>query len=220
MFRRCMALATLALVLTAPGALAAGKGTSMLALGVSNGAADLYSADGGGYISAFDHSEIGLKGEYWLMMTDDYAFTLAGGIGFFSEKNEPGTGSAPGDPERTYSQSSFSVRLGGDRVAKVGDRAILYFGPGLEFWSGKAKFENFGFVAPPAADEYETENVTRISVSTRIGAHMLLGSNWGLTCHLDRLWGHASAEENGAKATWWPSSTGASGGLLFMFGGE
>lgn len=220
MIRRLLTFATLALLLPASSALAVGKGTSMFALGFSNGTADLYSPDGGGYISAYDHSETGVQGEYWLMMTEDYAFTLSGGVGFFSEKHEPGTGSSPGDPDRKYTQSSFNVRIGGDRVAKVGERAMVYFGPGVEFWSGKAKFENFGIVSPPAADTYETESVTRISVSTRIGGHMLLGEKWGLTCHLDRKFGYASAEENGAKATWWPSSMGASGGLLFLFGGE
>jgi hypothetical protein len=214
-----MVLASLALMLPAAHAAAMGKGASAFSIGLSNGSADLYDPSGapGGYISAFDHSEIGVQGEYWMMMTEDYAFTVSGGVGFFSEKNEPGTGATPGALDRTYSQSSFNVRIGGDRVAKVGERAILYFGPGIEFWSGKATFENFGLFAPPP-EKVETDNVTRISVSGRIGAHMMLGSNWGVTCHLDRKIGYASAEDTGAKATWWPSSMGASGGVLFVFG--
>jgi hypothetical protein len=222
MVRKWMALASLVLLLSASSAYAMSRGTSGFSIGISNGTADLCARGGPAptdYISAYASSETGIQGEYWLMMTDDYAFTVSGGFGFASEKDEPGDGATPGSPDKRYSQSSFNVRLGGDRVAKVGERAVIYFGPGIEFWSGKATFENLGLAIPPAT-EYQTEGVTRISVSTRIGGHMMLGSNWGLTCHFDRKFGYASAEENGAKATWWPSSMGASGGLLLLFGGE
>jgi len=138
---------------------------------------------------------------------------VAGGLGFFSEENEPGTAASPGDPTVKYSQSSFHVRLGGDRVVDVGERATFYFGPGVEYWSGKAKFES----TPPAV---ETENVTRISLAGRMGAIMKMGSSWGFHGEIEHKMGYATAEDTGAKATWWPSSVGGHGGLLFMFGGD
>lgn len=197
-------------VLAATAAFAAEGSEGLLGIQITNGTADLYSADGGGYISAYDHSEIGIGLQYWRLMSRDYAFTFSAGIGMFSEKNEPGTGAAPGSTDFEYTQSSWNVRIGGDRAVKIGDRAILYFGPGLEMWTGKAKFEGAGF--SPA---YETENVTRFGVSGRVGGAMMLSEAVGFNCQVGRYVGYASAEEDGAKATWWPSGFQASGGIVF-----
>jgi hypothetical protein len=95
---------------------------------------------------------------------------------------------------------------------KVGDRAIFYFGPGLEYWSGTAKFEGFGGVF--ASDPYETESVTRYALSGRVGGVMLLNERFGINCEVGRYIGYASAKENGAEATWWPSGFQAAGGLV------
>lgn len=181
----------------------------LIGIQVTNGTADLYSPDGAGYISAYEHSEVGIGLQYWRLMSRDYAFTFSAGIGAFSEKNEPGNGAAPGSTDFEYTQSSWNVRVGGDRAVKVGDRAIFYFGPGLEMWSGKAKFEGGSF--GPA---YETENVTRFGLSGRVGGVMLLSEKIGFNCQVGRYVGIASAEEDGAKASWWASGFQASGGLL------
>jgi hypothetical protein len=105
------------------------------------------------------------------------------------------------------------VRLGGDRAVKISDRAILYFGPGLEMWSGKSKFENFGSGLTP--DTYESQNVMRFGVSGRVGGAMMLSKSVGLNCQVGRYVAYASAEEKGAKTTWWPSGFQASGGVVF-----
>ncbi len=212
--RRLLALVTVAMFAAAP-AHALGKGASLFSIQLSNGTADLVEPEAGnGFISAYDHSELGAQVEFWHLLSDDYAFTASGGIGFFSETDEPGTNAPAAAPEAKYTQSSFSLRVGGDRVVKIGDRAIVYFGPGLQFWSGKAKFEGF------APTDVESETVTRISLSSRIGANMMIGPNWGVGCHLGRLIGRASAEDAGAKASWWPSSLDAAGGIVFQFGGD
>jgi len=216
MLRKLVLVAAVGLAAFATPALAVGKGSCMLAIQLGSGTADLYdpsSAATSGYITAYDHSELGVRGQFWKMMSDDYAVTLAGGIGFFSEEDEPGTAASPGDPTDKYTQSSYHVRVGGDRVVSVGDRATLYFGPGVEFWNGKAKFES-------GTTSVETEGVTRISLAGRMGAIMKIGSNWGFHGEIEHKMGHASAEDRGAKVTWWPSSVGGHGGLLFMFGGN
>lgn len=206
MIRQAVLSAALALTLASP-ALAVSQGASLFAIQLSTGTADLYSDAGGGYITAYDHSEIGVGAQYWMMMTDDYALAISGGIGFFGETDEPGDLALPGDPDFEYSQSSFNVRVGGDRMVNLSDSAVLYFGPGFEFWSGKA---DFGTV--------ESENVTRLSLSGRVGAIMRMGS-WGLNIDVGHKLGYATAEEDGAKATWWPSSVDSRGGLVFIFGG-
>lgn len=213
---RKLVLVAVGLAAFAAPALAVGKGTSMFAIQLGSGTADLYdpsSASTSGYISAYDHSELQVRGQFWKMMSEDYAVTVAGGVGFFSEENEPGTAASPGDPTDKYTQSSFHVRLGGDRVVSVGERATFYFGPGFEFWNGKAEFES-------GTTTLETEGVTRISLAGRIGAIMHMGSNWGFHGEIEHKMGRASAEDTGAKATWLPSSVGGHGGILFMFGGN
>jgi hypothetical protein len=212
---RSLVLALLLVVLSAPSAWAIGKGTSLFAIQLTSGTADLIEPEfGTGYTTAFDHSEIGVTGEYWNMVAEDYAFAIAAGIGFFSETDEPGS---PGAPDLIYSQSSFNIRVGGDRVVQIGDRAIVYFGPGIEYWSGSATFEgHFGTGNP----EVETESTTRYSLNARIGATMLMSETFGITMHGGQRIGYASAEDAGAKVTWWPSSFEAACGVVFAFGGN
>lgn len=187
----------------------AGEGSEgLIGLQITNGTADLY-ASAGGYPSAYDHSEVGIGIQYWRLMSKDYAFTFSAGIGAFHEKDQPGNSAPPSSTDFEYTQNSWTVRVGGDRAVKVGERAIFYFGPGLEMWTGKAKFDGGGF---PTA--YETESVTRFGLSGRIGGVMLLSERFGFNCQIGRYVGHASAEEDGAKVTWWPSGLQASGGLV------
>jgi hypothetical protein len=147
-------------------------------------------------------------------MAPEYAFTMSGGVGKFSEEDKPGNGAAPGDGIQKYSQNSWNFRVGGDRMLRVGDKSYIFFGPGLEYWTGKAKFED---KTPPGA-EYETENVTRYSFDARVGGHMMVDEAWGFTVEVGSKIGKASYEENGAKTTWWPSSMEGSVGLVFKFG--
>lgn len=208
-----MKLLRLSLVLVGVlAATAAFAGEGLLGIQITNGTADLYQTDSPatGYISAYDHSETGVGIQYWRMMSQDYAFNFSAGIGFFAETDKPRNAAASGATDFKYTQSSWNVRVGGDRAVKIGERAILYFGPGLEMWSGKAKFDGGPF--DPA---YESENVTRFGVSGRVGGAMMLSEKVGFNCQIGRYVGYATAEEDGAKATWWPSGFQASGGLVF-----
>jgi hypothetical protein len=214
MNRTLIALASLLMLLCAPAAGAQSKGMSIFAIEFTDGSADLadQSHGGGGYIRSYRIPEIGVQAQYWRLMADDYALTLSGGAGFSSERNEPGSLAPIGAQDQKLKTSSFNVRLGGDRIVRVGVRALMYGGPGIEFWSGKAKYD-----LPPSF-EYEGKNTNRISLSTRIGAIMMLGDNCGLTSHVGHRLGHASVEEGDAKAGWWPSSFEGSMGVAFLFG--
>ncbi len=191
-------------------------GEGLLGIQITNGTGDFYSPDdptGPGYLSAYQSPEIGIGLQYWRLMTQDYAFNVSAGIGFFNEKEQPGDALASNSPDLKYTQSSWNVRVGGDRAVKISDRAIVYFGPGLEMWSGKAKFENFGSGLTP--DSYESQNVMRFGISGRVGGAMMLSDAVGFNCQIGRYVGYASAEEKGAKTTWWPSGFQASGGVVF-----
>lgn len=229
---RGITLAALLVLTLAPGAWALGKGSSMFAVQVTHGMADLadstqtqVGATGGalgstGYISAYSHSEMGLQAQYWYMMSDDYAATLSVGIGFFSETDKPGQTSTAGAPDLKATSSSFNLRFGGDRVASISKRAIVYGGPGIEFWTGKAKYENYVGITGPKKRSYEGESVARIGISARLGGIMMISDRLGLTVHVGSRFGYASAEDKGAKVIWWPSSTESAAGLVFMMGGE
>jgi hypothetical protein len=200
-------------VLATTAAFAAESMPGYLGIQITNGEADLYSSSGN-YISAYTHPEVGVGVSYWRLMNKDYAFAFNAGIGTFSETDKSAVST---DTDFKYSQSSWNVRIGGDRAVKVGDRAILYFGPGLEFWSGKAKFEGGTFTSA-----LETSNVTRIALSGRVGGVMMLSQSVGFNCQVGRYVGMASAKDDvsgssskGAKATWWPSGFQASGGIIF-----
>ena len=229
MKRATVAVAGLFLMAFAPTAWALGKGGSMLAIELTHGTADFADKANGSttgspnftaaYISAYDHSELGIQAQYWRMMAEDYAFTISAGWGFFNETDEPGQGAAPGSPDHKFSISSFNVRLGGDRIHMLGERTIVYGGPGIEFWSGNAKFEP-DVVRGLTTGEYKNESTLRWGLSARIGATMMLSEYVGLTAHVGGRYGHASVEEQGAKASWWPSSTESSAGLLYSFGKE
>ncbi len=207
-----LAAATLA---TAASAAPIHKGSSILAIQVYEGDADFVNPEAfdPGYISAYGHSEIGVQVQYWRLLTNAYGLNFTGGIGFFNETNEPGGNAAPTAGDSKYSQSSWQFRVGGDRVVHINDRFHLFVGPGIQVWSGRAKFED---ETPPAA-EIESENVTRVAISGRIAAHVKMGDSFGLMGQWGHYVGRASAEDAGAKANWWPSGHQGAGGIAFNF---
>jgi|SRR5262245_6720535 len=215
-----MKRALVALALLASTASTTLAGASYVGVQLSHGIADLAALNTIGQAEAYDHPEMGVKLEYWNMLREDYAFNGAYTFGFFSEENESGPLSAPGAGTFKYSQSSWSIRIGGDRVVKVGERSALYFGPGLEYWSGKAKFDASQDNPPPDPPVYETQNTNRISFVARIGAHMMFNEAWGFTFQTGYKAGRASIDEQGSKSTWWPTSMDAAGGLVLRFGND
>lgn len=208
---------TAALLLAVSASMAAAAGspkTNLLGIQLTSGTADL-ATENAGFASAYDHSEYGFRAEYWSMMGPEYAFNASYGMGFFSEEDKPGTNAAPGDAAFKYTQNSWNVRVGGDRMVNVGEKSSIFFGPGIEYWSGKAKFEDKG----GGGNTYETKNVSRVSVGARIGGNMMITPAWGISGQVGTKIGRASYKEAGAETTWWPSSMEGSVGLVFKIGG-
>src|SRR5438034_6078158 len=89
MKRATVAVAGLFLMTFAPAAWALGKGGSMFAIELTHGTADFADKTQGAttpsytatYISAWEHTELGIQGQYWRMMSEDYAVTLSAGFG-------------------------------------------------------------------------------------------------------------------------------------------
>jgi hypothetical protein len=218
MKRRILVVAALALVAIVPSAFAAGKGSSMLSLGLGQGSApvaDVFET-GNGYVFPSSEPSISAGAQYWYLFSDDYAFTAAGQYVFGSQKWEPADA---GDPEATKSLSGYKFRIGGDRVGKVGDRFTLYFGPGLEFASNQSTLELAG------SPDIETGNSTFFGVNGRIGGIMMLSESMGISGEIGHSFGQASSEDDTdpagtAKSTWTASDFSAFWGLTFAFGGS
>jgi hypothetical protein len=182
-----------------------------------HGTADIASDRGNGYNSAFQTPELGGRFEYWNMMHENYALNFAANWGFSSETDKPRSDAPANSPDAKFTTSSWSVRLGGDRVWSPLANTKVFFGPGIEYWTGKAKFEGFPGFVPPT---YETESTTRWSLAGHTGAMMFFNPKWGLSGQLGHKIGMASYEEKGGKVSWWPTSVDGAMEVIFTFGGS
>jgi hypothetical protein len=208
MRRLPLVLAAAALIAcgSARGARALEDGTLIVGLSAFAGQGDFVSPDAT-YLAAYDHGELGAQIQTWYMLGDEYAFTLSGGAGRAREVNESG-----GKPNRYYQQSSWNVRIGADRMMDVSRNALLYFGPGIEYWRGDATFTNI-----LGAGKITTPEVTRWSASGRFGAMLVLSESLSLTGQIGFRMGAASASEGSAKSSWYTSGFDAAAGLAFAF---
>jgi len=185
------------------------KGSNLLSFQITTGTADLATPEGGtGGITAYDHSEWGGQIHFQRLLSDDWALALSGGIGTFNETDTPGDNAAPGEEKFEYSQSSWQVRVGADRFVHISPTFHLFVGPGIQYWSGKAKFEQ-------GASSVESESANRIAFNGRLGAHVGLSNSIGLEGHIGHYFGHASAEDAGAEVSWSPSGIESAVGLSF-----
>ena len=210
--------AALAMLVSAVPAFAAGKGSSMLSLGLGQASvpvSDVFSV-GGGNVVPTSEPALNAGAEYWYLFSDDYAMAISGKFAFGNQKWEPADSN---DPEAKKKLSGFSVRVGGDRVGKVGDRFMVYMGPGLEYASNKSTLEVTG------SPDVETDNTTFIGVNGRIGGIMMLSDGLGISGEISHSFGMASGEDaknpaGTAKTTWTASDFSAFWGLTFAFGGS
>jgi len=202
---RIVAAASLVMLTIASTAFAAGKGSSMLAIGIGQAKANIPAVVG----IQFDETDAGAQ--YWYMFSEDYALALSGAIGFGSIKIED---SDPPPTEDKYTLSGYRFRIGGDRVGQVGDRFTVYMGPGVEYQSAKVKLEETG------SPDIETENATTFGLNGRIGGIMWLSDAVGISGEISNSLGFASYEEGDVKFTWMPNSINAFWALTFGFGGN
>jgi len=192
------------------------KGSSVLAIQIGQGTADVVDTDlQGGLWAPAPQPEINAQLEYWHAFADDYAFNISAGAGYFMAKLEPTSANSATTPTLKLTVTSFRVCVGGDRVGQVGDRLTIFMGPGIEFWSGKGKETYEGANASP--DE-TGPTTTRFGLGGRMGGFLKCSDKVSLVGHIGHTWGYASVNKDGGKTTWWPSSFEGSGGVAFNFG--
>jgi hypothetical protein len=184
------------------------KGSNILSFEMTTGVADLTTVDLQGRTTAYDHSEWGGQVSFQRLLSDDWALALSGGIGTFKETDEPGASSPPLTTDFVYSQSSWQVRVGADRFVHISPTFHLFVGPGLQYWSGKPKFEDAGV-------EGEGVSTKRFAFNGRLGAHVALSDGIALIGHIGHYVGSASATHDESKASWMPSGTESAVGVSF-----
>ena len=198
-------------------AAASGGKESVFSIGLSQGSGD-YAAKvfaGDDYVPAgASLGEIGVNAEYGMAMADDYAMVFSGDFRFGSLKEEPTTFAPAGSPTLKTTSTSWKVRVGGDRTGKIGDRFKWFMGPGLEYGSGKAKFEGFG----PTSVEGEPTN--KFGINGRVGGVMMLSPSMGIKGQVGNSFGMSSVKDTGGKTTFYYSSFESAWGLQFAFGGK
>lgn len=190
------------------------KGSNLLGIQLTQGIADLVGPVSNGYVTAFGHSELGGQIQFWHFMDEATALSLSAGIGTFAETDKPGTDAPAGAGDTKFTQTSWSARIGMDRFGHVGDRFAVFFGPGLQVWNGKGKFTD----GVSTAGDWESVSTMRFALDARIGARYACSERFGMTCQVGQYFGYAStAEDHGAKASWWPSGANGAFGVSFPF---
>jgi hypothetical protein len=186
------------------------KGSSMLGIQITEGNGDFVDIEGGsGFIQPFRHPTLGVQLQYWRLMTDEYAMSVAGGFGFARETDNPGVNAA-GIPSFRDSYSDWEFRVGGDRVAKVNDRFHLFAGPGIAVMGAKVKFEN-------GAQTTESQTALRYGLDGRMGAMIHWSESFGMVGQMGHYWALASAKEAGAESKWTASGSNGAMGFFFTF---
>lgn len=195
------------LLAAAPPAAALEPGTVIVGAQATSGAADFVAA-GGGFLAAYDHGEIGAQVQLWYLTGEHWALAVAGGLARSREKNRSDAGA-----ERVYQQRAWSARIGLDRIVPLGGGdVLLYMGPGVEYWTGHARF--IGYFADP---DVIAPDVTRFSLSARIGALLVVTDTIGLTAHLGSRMGYATAAQGGAESGWYTQGFEAGAGVALAF---
>lgn len=213
-------VAVLAVAASAAVASAAGGKEMTFSIGLSHGSGE-YSQPakftGADYIDLLEVPEIGGNAEFGMAMSDDYSMVLSGDFRFGSLKQEPTTNAASGSPTLKATSTAYKVRLGGDRTGKIGDRFHWFMGPGLEYASGKAKFEDY---APSPDNDVKGEPTNKFGINGRIGGVMMLSPQVGIKGQIGDTFGMASVKDTGGKTTMYYSSFESAWGVQFTFGGK
>ena len=199
-------------------------GSSIFSLQLTSGVADLTSPQVANYRVATSHPEMGLQLRYDYFISDETAWNLAGGIGFYRETDTPAATAPANAADIHRTESSWQITLGIDRVAHLTTQYHLFAGPAIQLWSGRAKVSPAAFGGPfpgpafPGAASTQVDDAVRLSIIARIGVHLRLGDTWGGYGQIGHYWGWASAAEGGGDQHWWPSGANAAIGVAWHWG--
>jgi hypothetical protein len=208
----CIALIALATVLVSPGPARSdrlGKGNSMLWLGFNGNKTQLVGPTTGS-VSEYEDSELGAHFAYHHFTSDEWTVSLSGGTDVGRVQFRP---AAAGAPVETYTSRSWNVRVGADRFAFVNDRAAIYAGPGLLYWTGEAEYSGSG---DPFID-LKWPRVSQIGINGRIGMYASISHRTALFGHIGQVIARNTASDSRGKNIWFTNHNEGSVGLSYEF---
>ena len=173
----------------------------------------------------YDQNGLELGASYGL--SNHWAVSLSGNLGFSSYKNEyPDTiVGVPAKIEDKVKSSTWGIRGGLDCYIQVSDKFVIFAGPGLMF--NRAKINHEVKIEPdtlpffPGNDNPWTNS---ISLSGRLGGLVKISNNVGFSGSFGQeysySWWNVNSGGTDYKWKWWTSSLNARMGLIFYFGGS
>ena len=212
MRRKLVSLMTMATVALLPGHALAdrlGKGNSMVWLGFNGNKTQLVGPTTGS-VNEYEDSELGVHLAYHRFVGEEWTASLSGGTDYGRVQFRP---SDTAKPVETYSSRSWNVRLGADRFAFINDRAAVYAGPGLLYWSGQARYSGSG---DPLIDT-DWPRVSQIGLNGRIGLYASISGRTALFGHVGQVIARNTASDSRGKNIWFSNHNEGSIGLSFEF---
>jgi hypothetical protein len=186
-----------------------GKGNSMLWFGFNGNKSQLVGPTTGS-VNEYEDNELGAHLACHHFVSDEWTVSLSGGVDVGRVQYRP---SNPASAVETYSSRSWNVRVGGDRFAFINDRAAVYAGPGLVYWSGQAKYSGSG---NPLID-LEWPRVSQIGFNGRIGMYASISNRTALFGHIGQVIARNTASDAKGKNIWFTNHNEGSVGLSFEF---
>jgi hypothetical protein len=105
---------------------------------------------------------------------------------------------------------SFTVRIGGDRFAFIGDPVAVYVGPGVFYRRGRWRSQD-------GSTTIEGPDATEMGLSGRIGVYTHIKNAHGFWVQIGQNFSHTSGEAPEGKLSWWSGSPEGSLGLAIDF---
>ena len=156
-----------------------GKGNSMFWLGFNGNKTQLVGPSTGS-VNEYEDGEFGVHLACHRFTGEEWTVSLSGGTDIGRVQFRPAT---VGAAVETYTSRSWNVRFGADRFAFINDRAAIYAGPGLLYWSGQAEYAGSG---DPLID-LKWPRVSQIGMNGRIGMYASISGRTALFGHMGPL---------------------------------
>ena len=186
-----------------------GKGNSMFWLGFNGNKTQLVGPSTGS-VNEYEDGELGVHLAYHHFTGEEWTVSLSGGTDIGRVQFRPAT---VGAAVETYTSRSWNVRFGADRFAFINDRAAIYAGPGLLYWSGQAEYAGSG---DPLID-LKWPRVSQIGMNGRIGMYASISGRTALFGHIGQVIARNTASDSKGRNIWFTNHNEGSVGLSYEF---
>ncbi|HTK32330.1 MAG TPA: outer membrane beta-barrel protein [Candidatus Saccharimonadaceae bacterium] len=186
-----------------------GVGNSMVWIGFNGNKAQLVGPTTGS-INEYEDNELGGTLGLNYFVTDEWTVCASGGVDVARTQFRPASTTRSVE---TYSSRSWNVRVGGDRYAFINDRAAIYAGPGLLYWTGRGTYQGSN---DPAVDR-DWPRVVQVGFNGRLGMYASITERMALFGHIGQVLARNTATDPNGRNIWFTAHPEGSVGLSFEF---